>query len=203
MPISPDHIIALIVAVSFAAGLNVYATVGTLGLLGRFGALQLPPDLYLLKSWPIIIAAIVLFLIETFADKVPYFDLLWNALHIFIRVPVAALLAFGASHQLSPGWQLISVAAATAVSLVAHTGKTAIRAGVTPSPEPFSNAALSAGEDALAIALTWFATHHPYIAAAIVIALIATLVLFVRWIFRALRSVYRRLITGSQDSIAS
>ena len=199
---SPDHIIALIVAVSFAAGLNVYATVATLGLLGRFGTLQLPPDLHLLQGWPIVIAAIVLFLIETFADKVPYCDLLWNALHTFIRVPVAALLAFGASHQLSSGWQLVSVAAATAVSLAAHTGKTAIRAGVTPSPEPLSNAILSAGEDALAISLTWFATRHPYVAAAATVLLIVILILLIRWIFRALRSAYRRLIAGPHGSVA-
>lgn len=196
MPVSPNHIVALILAISFAAGLNVYATVATLGLLGRFGALQLPPTLHLLQDWTIIGAAAALFLVEMFADKIPYFDLLWNTLHTFIRVPVAALLAFGASHQLSPEWQIISVAAATGVSLAAHTGKTAIRAGVTPSPEPLSNAALSAGEDVFAIALTWFATHHPYIAATIAIVLVIVLILVIRWILRSLRTIFRRVMAG-------
>jgi hypothetical protein len=196
MPISPNHIVALIVAISFSAGLNVYATVATLGLLGRFGTLQLPPGLHLLQDWTIIIVAVALFLLELFADKVPYFDLLWNALHTFIRVPVAALLAYGASHQLSPEWQMLSVAAATGVSLAAHAGKTAVRAGVTPSPEPFSNAALSAGEDVFAIALTWFASHHPYIAGAIAIILTVFLIMIVRWLIRRLRDVYRRLVAG-------
>ena len=200
MPISPAHIVALIVATSFAAGLNVYATVATLGLLGRFGALGLPPDLHILQSWPVISLAGLLFLLEMFADKVPYFDLLWNALHTFIRIPVAALLAYRASHQLSPEWQLLSVAAATGVSLASHAGKTAIRAGVTPSPEPFSNAALSAGEDVFAIGLTWFATHHPYIAAAIALVLVIVLVAVIRWVIRALRATYRRLVAGPPAS---
>lgn len=203
MGLSPNHIIALIVAVSFSAGLNVYATVATLGLLGRFGALPLPPSLHLLQDWPVIFLSVALFLLEMFADKIPYFDLLWNALHTFIRVPVAALLAYGASHQLSTGWQLASVVAATGVSLAAHSGKTAIRAGVTPSPEPFSNAALSAGEDVFAIGLTWFATHHPYVAAAIATVLVAVLVLVIRWIVRALRKVYRRLMAGRSTAPAS
>lgn len=196
MPISPNHIVALIVAISFSAGLNVYATVATLGLLGRFGTLQLPPGLHLLQDWTIIIVAVALFLLELFADKIPYFDLLWNALHTFIRVPVAALLAYGASYQLSSEWQMLSVAAATGVSLAAHAGKTAVRAGVTPSPEPFSNAALSAGEDVFAVAFTWFASHHPYIAGAIAIILTAFLILIVRWLIRRLRAVYRRLVAG-------
>ncbi len=196
MGLSPEHIIALIVAVSFSAGLNVYATVATLGLLGRFGALPLPPALHLLQNWPVISISIALFLLEMFADKIPYFDLLWNALHTFIRVPVAALLAYGASHQLSPEWQMFSVAAATGISLAAHTGKTAIRAGVTPSPEPFSNAALSAGEDIFAISLTWFATHHPYIAAGVAVFLVVLLVIVIRWILRALRKLYRQLLAG-------
>lgn len=203
MGISPSHVVALIVATSFAAGLNVYAVVATLGLLSRFEALQLPPNLNLLQDWTIISLSIALFLLEMFADKIPYFDLLWNALHTFVRVPVAALLAYGASHQLSPGWQLISVAAATGISLIAHTGKTALRAGVTPSPEPFSNAALSAGEDVLAVVLTWFATHHPYWAAAIAVVLVLLLILVTRWILRGIKRIYRRLLEGPNATPAS
>jgi len=203
MPISPNHIVALIVAVSFSAGLNVYATVATLGLLGRFGALPLPPGIHLLQDWTIIILALALFFLEVFADKVPYFDLLWNALHTFIRIPVAALLAYGASHQLSPEWQVLSVAAATGVSLAAHAGKTAFRVGVTPSPEPFSNTALSAGEDIFAIALTWFASHHPFIAATIAAILTGFLIVIIRWIVRRLRAVYRRLTAGPNPSPVS
>jgi hypothetical protein len=97
MSLTPNEIVALLIAVSFAAGLNVYATVATLGLLGHFGAIALPPSLHLLTDWPIIVASVALFGVEFFADKVPAFDLVWNALHTFIRVPVAALFAYQAT----------------------------------------------------------------------------------------------------------
>src|SRR5271157_1541912 len=92
----------LLVAVSFAAGLNLYATVATLGLLAHAGVLSLPPALHLVASWYVIAASGLLFAIEFFADKVPAFDLIWNALHTFVRVPVAALLAYRAAAALSP-----------------------------------------------------------------------------------------------------
>jgi hypothetical protein len=189
--------VALLVAVSFAAGLNVYATVATLGLLARAGLLPLPPQLHLLESLWIVAASVTLFAIEFFADKVPAFDLIWNALHTFVRVPIAALLAYGATSQLSPEKQLLAALLGGLIALASHGGKTAVRAAVTPSPEPVSNISLSLGEDALAIFLTWFATRHPYSAAAIVIALLATIVVMVRWVIRALK----RLLRGAEQQL--
>jgi hypothetical protein len=186
-----NEIVALLAGTSFAAGLNVYATLATLGLLARAEVLQLPSGLHLVESWYVIGASAAMFVVEFFADKVPAFDLIWNALHTFVRVPVAALLAYGATAQLSPPMQLMSTAAGAAIAFAAHGGKTAVRAAVTPSPEPFSNIALSLGEDAVAIFLTWFATTHPYITAAIVAVLLVITVLLVRWIVRALRSLFR------------
>jgi hypothetical protein len=187
----PNQIAAALVAISFAAGLNVYATVATLGLLAHAGFLPLPPALNLLSSWWVIGASAVLFLVEFFADKVPAFDLVWNALHTFVRVPVAALLAYGATSQLSPEKQLIATLLGGLIALAAHGGKTAIRAAVTPSPEPISNIGLSLGEDAFAIFLTWFATQHPYIAAGIALVLLAIIVLLVRLVVRAIRALFR------------
>src|SRR5580765_4678906 len=111
MSLPGNELIALLVAVSFAAGLNVYATVATLGLLAHANLLALPPQLHLLSNWWIIVAAGTLFAVEFFADKVPAFDLVWNALHTFIRVPVAALLAWQATSVLSPGEQLAATLA--------------------------------------------------------------------------------------------
>jgi len=185
------ELVAMLVATSFAAGLNVYATVATLGLLARFELLPLPDSLHLLESWWIIAASIALFVIEFFADKVPAFDLIWNALHTFVRVPVAALLAYAATSHLSPGEQLLATTFGGLIALAAHGGKTAVRAAVTPSPEPLSNIGLSFGEDALAIFLTWFATRHPYSAAAIVIALLVIIIILMRWVLRALRALFR------------
>jgi len=186
-----NELVALLVAISFAAGLNVYATLVTLGLLAHAGLLPLPATLHLLSNWWIIAASGMLFVIEFFADKIPAFDLIWNALHTFVRVPLAGLLAYAATSQLSPGKQLLAAALGGAIALVAHGGKTAVRAAVTPSPEPFSNITLSLGEDALAIFLTWFATQHPYGAAAIAGVLLVTIIVLVRWVVRALRALFR------------
>jgi len=184
-------LVGLIIATSFAAGLNVYATVGTLGLLAHAGVLSLPPALGLLGNWWVIGAAVVLFGIEFFADKIPAFDLVWNALHTFIRIPIAALIAYGASAQLSPGQQLLATLAGGTIALAAHGGKTAARAFVTPSPEPFSNITLSMSEDVLAIFLTWFATQHPVAASLTVLAFLIAIVLVIRWVVRALKSMFR------------
>ncbi len=185
-----NELVALLVAVSFAAGLNVYATVATLGLLAHAGVLALPAGLQLLASWYVIAASGVLFAIEFFADKIPAFDLIWNALHTFIRVPVAALLTYQATASLSPLEQLGATLAGGAIALAAHGGKTAVRAAVTASPEPFSNISLSLGEDTLAVFLTWFATRQPYWAAGIVAVFLVITILLVRWVIKALRALF-------------
>ena len=87
MNLSSEQTVAMIIGTSFAAGLNVYATVGFLGLLSHFGVIHLPDALQVLESWWIICASVALFVVEFFADKVPAFDLVWNALHTFVRVP--------------------------------------------------------------------------------------------------------------------
>lgn len=191
MKFGGTDLIGLMVAISFAAGLNVYATVATLGLLAHAGVLDLPPGLHLLASGWVIGASVALFAVEFFADKVPAFDLFWNALHTFVRVPVAALMAYGATSQLSPEKQLLAALAGGVIALAAHGGKTAARAAVTPSPEPVSNIALSTGEDIFVIFLTWFATRHPIIAGVIVAGLLVILIVAIRWVVRALKGLFR------------
>jgi hypothetical protein len=194
MRFSGSELAGLIVAVCFAAGLNVYATVATLGLLSHTGLVDLPMGIHLLSSWWVIAVAGGLFLLEIFADKIPMFDLLWNALHTFIRIPIAALIAYGATSQLSPERQLLATLAGGAIALAAHGGKTAARVAVTPSPEPLSNFALSAGEDVLAVSLTWLATRHPVAAGATVVLLLVVIVIFMRWVIRAMRTLFRNAI---------
>lgn len=190
LKIPPSELFAMLAAVGFAAGLNLYATVSVLGLLARFGHVPLPAGLQLLQGWPVILASAALFAIEFFADKVPAFDLIWNALHTFVRVPVAGLLAFEATRQLSPEQQLLATLLGAVVALAAHGGKTAARAAVTPSPEPFSNITLSLGEDALAIGITWLATRHPYLAGSLVAMFVVIIVILTRWVIRALRALF-------------
>jgi Domain of unknown function (DUF4126) len=195
----PGELFALLAAIGFAAGLNLYATVAVLGMLARFGHLPLPPGLQLLTEWPVIGVSAALFVIEFFADKIPAFDLIWNALHTFIRVPMAALLAYQATSQLSPERQLLATLLGAAVAFAAHGGKTAVRAAVTPSPEPVSNITLSLGEDVVAIGLTWLATRYPYVAGMVAAVFVVIIVLMARLVVRALRELFRgaeRLVAG-------
>ena len=189
---TPANLAALIIASSFAAGLNVYATVLTLGLLARAHGVVLPPGLEILGSWWVIGVSGVMFALEFVADKIPAFDMVWNALHTFIRVPVAALLAYQASQQLSPQMQLVAAVSGGLIALVSHGSKTAVRAAITPSPEPFSNIALSTGEDVVAVGITWLTTQHPFVAAAIAATLILMAILAARWIVRLLRRMWTR-----------
>lgn len=197
---TPANIAALIIAASFAAGLNVYATVLTLGLLTRVHWVVLPPGLEILGSWWVIGVSGVMFALEFVADKIPGFDLIWNALHTFVRLPVAALLAYQASSHLSPPMQLLAAAGGAAIALIAHGSKTAVRAAVTASPEPFSNIALSTGEDAVAVGITWLTTRHPLVAASIAVALILCAVFAVRWIVYSLQKGWRELTSGSAST---
>src|SRR5258705_13563217 len=193
MNFSPANITALVVAASFAGGLNIYATVLTLGILARTQWVALPPGLDSLgHTWVLAVCAIM-FALEFVADKIPAIDMVWNVLHTFIRIPVAALVAYHASSQLTPQMQLLATAIGAGIALAAHGSKTAVRAAVTPSPEPISNIALSTTEDAAAIGLTWFATHHPVIAASIALVFLSAAILAARALLRAIQKPLRKL----------
>ncbi len=182
--------LAMVAAICFAAGLNVYATVATAGLLARAGAVVLPAALHPIQSWYVIGACAVLFLVEFFGDKIPAFDLIWNAVHTFVRVPIAAWFAYEATSQLSPIQQLLCTLAGGAIALAAHSGKTAARIAVTPAPEPFSNITLSAAEDVIAVFLVWFATRHPYAAGAMVAVALVFVIVTIRYVWKALRALF-------------
>jgi hypothetical protein len=193
MSFSPANIGALVIAASFAGGLNIYATVLTLGILARTQWVALPPGLDGLGSTWVIVTCALLFAIEFVADKIPGFDMIWNGLQTVVRIPVAGLVAYHASSQLSPQMQLLATGLGAAIALAAHGSKTAVRAAVTPSPEPVSNIALSTTEDALAIGITWFATHHPIIAASGAIVLLVVAFFAARTLLRAIQKPLRKL----------
>jgi hypothetical protein len=194
MSFSPANITALVIAASFAAGLNIYATVLTLGILARTQWVALPPGLDSLGHTWVLVVCGIMFAIEFVADKIPAFDMIWNALHTVVRIPIAALVAYHASSQLSPQMQVMATAIGAAVALAAHGSKTALRAAVTPSPEPVSNIALSSTEDVAAVGLTWFATHHPMVAASIAVICLVAALLAARALLRAIQRPLRRLL---------
>ena len=203
MNFTPATIAGLVIAASFAAGLNVYATIATLGVLARAHWVVLPPGLESLAHWWIIGVSATLFAVEFVADKIPGFDLVWNALHTFIRIPVAALLAYRAASQLSPEMQVLATAAGALIALAAHSSKTAARALVTSSPEPVSNIALSSTEDVAAIGLTWFATHHPLIAGGIAAALTLIAIFLTRWVVRTILKAWEKFKGGNLSRSAN
>ena len=203
LSVTSNEILAVVVAASFAAGLNVYATVATLGLLSHAHAFQLPPAMHILESWPVILVCALLFGLEFFADKIPVFDLIWNALNTFVKVPVATLLSYGAAQHLSLGLQIAVAALGGAIALAAHGSKLAVRTAVTPSPEPFSNIALSLAEDVAAISLTWFATRHPLLAVVIVAICLVLAILAIRYLVRALRRLFQQTRAFLHPSPAS
>ena len=169
-------------------------TVAVLGLLSRFHVSAVtPPGLSALDHTWVIALAIALSAIEAFADKIPYFDLVWNAVHTFIRVPAAALLAYQAGNGLSPTEHALVTVVAAAIAGVAHTAKTSARVAVSATPEPFTNAALSTAEDLAAGGITWIATVHPYIGAAIVVVALLVIVLMTHWLLQGTRRVFARL----------
>jgi len=134
-------------------------------------------------------ACCLLFLVEFVGDKVPIFDLLWNAAHTFVRIPVAGMLAYAATSGLPPNKQILATLLGALIAFLAHGGKMAARVAVTHSPEPFSNMALSLGEDTAVIFLTWLLTRHPYAAEAIVFVAIAIIAVAIRAVVRALRKL--------------
>jgi hypothetical protein len=190
---NPVETLGLALGAGFSSGLNLYATIATLGLLQRFGVIHLPPALQVLSHPWILGVAAALYLIEFVADKIPYVDTIWDAIHTLIRPPAAALLAYAAAGSAPPEWRWGAALLAGGVALTSHGTKASTRAAVNTSPEPFSNWTLSFGEDVLAVWLAWMSTTHP--AATIVIALVflALAVFLLFHLFRFLRRSLQRL----------
>ena len=192
LAVTPSTLTALVVAVSFAAGLNVYATVLSLGLMARLHWATLPPGLESLSDTWILVVSGILFAGEFVADKIPGFDVIWNALHTFVRIPVATLLAYAATSHLPIATQLVVTCLGAVVASIAHGSKTAARVAVTPSPEPISNIALSTAEDGLVVVLMGVATHHPFLAATAVTAMLAAGIGAIWYGARLIRSGWKR-----------
>jgi len=172
---------------AFASGINLYATVAVLGLCSRFNIVALP-DQFRAFEHPLIIAiALVMYVVEFVADKVPWVDSLWDALHTIVRPIGGALVAVTALGDATPGAQIAAALVGGSVAMTTHLGKAGTRAVANTSPEPFSNWALSLGEDALAIGLTYVAIQHPLLALAIAICLLIAIIAFAAVLLRAAR----------------
>ena len=191
---NPIATLGLVLGAGFSSGLNIYATVATLGLLQYFQVFCLPQTLQGLSHPWVIGIAIALYLVEFFADKIPFFDTLWDVIHTFIRPPAAAVLAYAAAGGASEEWRWGAALLAGGVALTSHGTKASARAAVNASPEPFSNWALSFGEDVLAVWLTWMATAHPLATTVIVVSLVALSAYLLYHLFRFARRAFQHLL---------
>ena len=190
---SPLETLGFALGTSFASGLNLYATVAAAGLFERLGIVHLPESLQVLAHPVVLGLAIALFVIEFVADKIPYVDSVWDAVHTFIRPPAAAFLSYSAfAGDVPEQWKIGAALLAGSVALTSHGAKATTRAAANVSPEPVSNWTLSLGEDSLAVFLTWLASTHPVLAAGIVAVLVILAVLLIWRLFRFFRQAVTR-----------
>ncbi len=185
--------LGLALGIAFTAGLNLYATVAALGLAAQAGGIQLPPELQVLAHPGVITVALVLYVIEFFADKVPFVDTAWDAAHTFIRVPAGAILAARAFGPMSPPLELAAALAGGSVALAAHATKATTRLALNTSPEPVSNWIASVGEDVAALFGVWLVLHHPLVMLGLVVAFLIGVVWMAPRVWRGVRSLVRRL----------
>jgi hypothetical protein len=193
---NPVETLGLALGAGFSSGLNLYATIATLGLLQRYGVIHLPTQLQVLAHPWVLGIAISLYVIEFLADKIPFVDTAWDAVHTVIRPPAAALLAYGAAGAAPPEWRWGAALLAGGVALTSHGTKASARAAANASPEPFSNWTLSFGEDILAVWLTWLATVHPAATIVVVVILVAVAAFVLFHLFRFLRRALQRLLAA-------
>jgi hypothetical protein len=190
---SPLETLGFTLGTSFASGLNLYLTVAAAGLFQRLGIVQLPDSLQVLANPIVLGVAIALFVIEFIADKIPYVDSAWDAVHTFIRPPAAALIAYSAFGQVPEEWKVGASLLAGGVALTSHGAKATSRAAANTSPEPFSNWTLSILEDGAVVFLTWMAATHPVITALVVVVLVILAVLVIWKLFGYFKVIRDRI----------
>jgi hypothetical protein len=177
---------------SFAAGVNLYATVAILGLAARYGWVALPPQFQAFNNDVVIGAAIVLYLVEFFADKIPYFDSLWDIIHTAIRPIGGALIAVATLGEASPGLEAFIALLGGTVAAGSHLTKTSTRAAANTSPEPVSNWTLSILEDIFVVGLGYLALLHPVAALIVAVVLLVLIVVFAAVIVRTVKRWFAR-----------
>jgi hypothetical protein len=187
------NIIALSMGAAWASGINLYAAILTLGLLGATGQMTLPPDLQILTTPVVMIAAAVMFCVEFFADKVPGVDTGWDTIHSFIRIPGGALLAAGAVGDVNPAVMIAAGILGGGLAAGTHAAKAGSRVLINTSPEPFTNWIASFGEDIAVIAGLWAALVHPWFFLACLVVFILLLIWLLPKLWRGIKAVFAKL----------
>ena len=175
---------------AWLSGINLYATVATLGLLQRFHWVALPGDMDVLGHGWVIGVAAALYAVEFVADKIPVVDSAWDMVHTFIRIPAGAVLAFGAFGGEEPAIRMIAMLLGGSVALTSHGAKAAVRLAANTSPEPFSNIALSLMEDIFAVGASFLLAWFPVLLLGVVAVFAVAVVWLAPRILRGLRSLF-------------
>ena len=192
---STVSILGLAFGAAWSSGINVYATVATLGLLQHYKVAQLPGGLEVLDNWVIIGAALFMYAVEFVADKIPLVDTVWDAVHTFVRVPAGAAVAASATSDLSPTVQVLALLLGGGLALSTHGTKATVRAAANTSPEPFSNWGLSILEDIVTVGAAVLSVFNPV---AILVVIIVFLLL-VAWLLPKIVRRLRRMFTAARN----
>src|ERR1051325_9703020 len=185
--------LSLALGTAWTSGINLYATVAALGIAGQMDMIQLPPELQVVMNPLVIAVACIMYTIEFFADKVPYFDSGWDVLHTFIRVPAGAILAARALGPMNPALELAAILAGGTVAFAAHATKATTRLAINVSPEPFSNWAASVGEDLTVLGSLWLIFHHPLIMLVLIAVFLALAIWLIPKLFRMAKRGFQAL----------
>jgi hypothetical protein len=185
--------LAIGMGASWVSGINLYATVATLGLLSRFAHLKLPGELEVLTSWWVIGIALFLFVVEFIADKIPVVDSTWDVIHTFIRIPAGAVLAATAFGDFDRSVLVIAFLLGGGLALSSHGTKAATRAIFNTSPEPVSNVVVSLAEDVLVVVSILLAVFLPIVIFFVIAAGIAVTVWVLPRVIRFFRQVFRKI----------
>lgn len=192
--------LAGLLGTGWAAGINLYATVAVLGLLGRYAEIAEIPTA--IQSWPVIAVALAAFVVESFADKIPYLDNLWDLLHTFIR-PIGAA-AIGASlASESDVSTILALVTTGGAALGAHTTKAGARLAINTSPEPVSNIVVSLLEDGLVVGMVWLVTEQPVIAGILAVVFLIAGVAILAFAYKAIRAGIRRFRQRRRGGVTS
>jgi hypothetical protein len=185
--------LSLAMGTAWASGINLYATVAALGIAGRAEMIKLPADLQVLMHPAVIAVACIMYVIEFFADKVPYVDSGWDVLHTFIRVPAGAILAARSLGDMNPALELVALLGGGAVALAAHGTKATTRLAINASPEPFSNWFASVTEDLAVLGGIWMIFNHPVLMLILVISFFALVAWLAPKLFRLAKRGFQAL----------
>jgi hypothetical protein len=177
---------------AWLSGINLYATIATLGILQRLHFVQLPGSLSDLSHPWVIGVAVTLYVIEFIADKIPAVDSVWDVVHTFIRIPAGAVLAASAFAHFDPQIRILALLGGATLALSSHGTKAATRLAANTSPEPFSNILLSLIEDAFAVGASVLMTKHPVLVAVLAAAGLLISIMIFRLIRRAFTRIFRR-----------